>query len=268
MRSSRPTARALGRRVSAFSLLLPGLALWSVCCAASPLDSTIPHRPTHAPPAGADAVLLEFLEQEAGTDPYATRTIVTARYLRLDFGPDDPDFLLYDRSERIAYSINSEDRRILVIPWSIPTDPEPPITLDLAETTEIPAEVPPVAGGRVVATRYAVNGRHCRDTMSVPNLLPAAVAAMGELRLLLANRRIATLHNTPAEFWDVCELAYELYAPLRTLDAGFPLVEWTPDGFRRELVRYDTSYVPAPDELLLPTGFARVRMGNGGQEPH
>jgi hypothetical protein len=71
------------------------LRLGLACRAAPPLDSPATRPPVHAPPPSAGAVLLEFLEQQPGSVPCATRTVVTGRYLRLDFGPDAPDFLLY-----------------------------------------------------------------------------------------------------------------------------------------------------------------------------
>ena len=43
------------------------------------------------------AAVLYFVEQEPGVEPYRTRMIVTAGFLRMDEGQDSQDFLLFDR---------------------------------------------------------------------------------------------------------------------------------------------------------------------------
>ena len=47
------------------------------------------------------ATVLHYAEQEPGGEPFRTRMIVTARYLRIDEGVESKDFLLFDRREKI-----------------------------------------------------------------------------------------------------------------------------------------------------------------------
>ena len=59
------------------------------------------------------ALVLQYQEWEPGGQPYAARVMVTPRFMRQDFGPGDPDFLLFDRHAGVIYSVQTEDRRIL-----------------------------------------------------------------------------------------------------------------------------------------------------------
>ena len=61
------------------------------------------------------AAVLYFVEHEPGAEPYRTRMIVTAGFLRMDGGADSEDFLLFDRADGTIYSVSSGDQQILAI---------------------------------------------------------------------------------------------------------------------------------------------------------
>jgi hypothetical protein len=210
-----------------------------------------------APALGHAGALLWFVESEAGVAPYRTRIIVNDRYLRQDYGPDDPGFLLLDRREGVVYSVDGEQGSVLTIP-SRPVEEAPPYDLDLAEASRVDEDAPAILGKRPTVVRYQAQGQPCYTTMSVPGLLAEPLAALRELAQVLAGQRAATLHNTPDAYWDACSLARHVFAPDRHLRHGFPVMEWDEAGYRRELIDFATDYAPDPGLFVVPTEYRRM----------
>lgn len=78
-----------------------------------------------APGAAPVAAVMYYEEREPGVEPYTTRIIVSPRYLRLDDGNDDGDFVLLERGSGTLQSTNAVDGTILVIRGSGPAaDPQ------------------------------------------------------------------------------------------------------------------------------------------------
>lgn len=200
------------------------------------------------------AVSLIFQEQEAGVAPYTVRYIVTDRYLRIDDGGGAQDFILLDRQRRNVYSTNSEEQSILAIERR-PRDVEPPKELVLEESVEPMARAPSIAGRRAQHHVFRVNGRRCYDVVAVPGLLEGAVAALREYRLVLASEHKRMLPHVPADMQEPCDLAHNVFLPVRHLAYGLPVEEWASNGLRRSLVDFDTEFSADPGLFVLPKGF-------------
>ena len=56
------------------------------------------------------ATMLLYHEREIGTDTYPLRMPITQEFLRSDDGADWGSFLLYDRREKVLYSVSSPMR--------------------------------------------------------------------------------------------------------------------------------------------------------------
>lgn len=68
-----------------------------------------------APLMALEALVLEYAEWEVDGEPYAARALISPAFMRLDYGPDDAGFVLFDRGAGVIYSIQAEDQRILEI---------------------------------------------------------------------------------------------------------------------------------------------------------
>lgn len=225
-----------------------------------------------APLMALEALVLDYSEWEAGVEPYAARALISPAFMRLDYGPDDAGFVLFDRRAGVIYSVQDEDRRILEIkaPEAANTEAaKAPVELRLSEDSHTDMDAPSVAGEQPVLTDYRVNGALCMQTVSVPGLLPEAVAAWREFAQLMAVQRVTTLANTPREFWQDCSLANDIYAPTRYLQHGLPIREDSRSGVSRELRGFDAKASLPEDVFTLPQGYRHFHVGDpvGGATP-
>lgn len=220
--------------------------------------------PATPPPAKATAraTALYFLENDSTSGATTVRMLITEKFLRIDGGADDSEFILYDRSTRTIYDVSAADHLILVIaPRAIPASAAPRLYY---RTNRDAAAFPRVDGRTVVHYRLLTNGRVCYDLYAADGLLPEAVAALREYREALAGEQYAAIGYTPNEFKAPCDLANHVYAPARYLLHGFPvrLVELDARGHRRrrvtELTDYRTSLEVALTLFELPATYRRM----------
>ncbi len=221
--------------------------------------------PLAAAAATVPATVFQFVEQEPGIDPYPVRMIVTRRYLRIDDGVDEGDFLLFDRRARRISTVNREDRTVLDL-QPAPQTPDPAARPALGERREDSADMPSFQGRRPVYMRYLAGGTTCRQVIAVPGVYPEWVAAMGEYLTVLADQQVLTLYRIPPEERSDCMLANLIYAPTRHLRAGFPLREWDDRGRLRQLTGVERRAVDAA-LFELPAGMRRLRLTAHGMVP-
>lgn len=202
------------------------------------------------------AAVLYFVEHDPGIEPYRTRMIITAGFLRMDGGADDPDFLLFDRADGTVYSVSGAGRQILAIPPR-PIDAKPPANLThkvVHDGTAFPA----VGAHQVSHYELLTNGKRCYDLYAAAELMPEAVAALRQYREVLAGQQAKTLPMTPPEMQSACDLANNVFLPARHLEHGFPvrLVDMT--GKTIELVDYNTEFRATATMLRLPADYKRL----------
>ena len=213
----------------------------------------------HADEAGVTANMLQYDEQEPGTDIYPLRILVTDSYLRIDDGQDEGDFILMDRGERRVYSIDHDEQTVLVLNYQAPESALPEdLVLSAVQAPDLAA--PKIQGGQPVNHRYLANDELCLQTVTVPGLLDGAVTAMAEYAGILAARELQNLDQVPVAVKTPCYLARYVYAPAWHLQDGLPLQEWDAVGYRRSLVNFAaTEEVPAA-LFRLPAGYEELRL--------
>ncbi len=204
------------------------------------------------------AAVLYFVEREPGGEPYRTRMIVTAGFLRMDEGQDSQDFLLFDRADGSIYSVSSADRQVLVIrPRPVELKPPEKFTHRVVADT---AAYPAVAGRKVTHYELLTNEKRCYDLYAAEGLLPGAVVALREYRLILAGQQALTAAVTPPEMQSPCDLANNVFLPVRYLEHGFPVRLADMTGRTMELVDYKTDFRATADMLRLPAEYKRVAL--------
>ncbi|NNG11916.1 MAG: hypothetical protein HKM88_01570, partial [Halobacteria archaeon] len=124
-------------------LAIPMLA--AVIAACSTAENGEEENRTTGIAASSRATVLLYQEQEAGTDSYPLRILVSPEYLRIDDGYPESDFTLLDRTARTVFSVSHEDRSILVVPDTTADRQVPPgINMELEQ--EVDTDAPSVAG--------------------------------------------------------------------------------------------------------------------------
>jgi hypothetical protein len=202
------------------------------------------------------ATMLLYQEQEAGTDTYPLRMLITQDFVRSDDGVDGGSFLLYDRRQKVLYSVSREERRILVIKDQ-PFDRRWPEKLRLEDRLSLAEEAPQIGDRPVYAYSLLSDGNLCQQSMVVPGLLAEAAKAIAEVRGLLAGRQYKDLDKTPEEFRTACFLANYVYAPGRNLEHGFVVQESNNAGLHRLLVDYQLEFDTDPGLFELPPGYVQ-----------
>ena len=210
------------------------------------------------------ALILTYVEEEPGIEPYVNRVLITPDFLRMDDGDDQADFTLFDRREKVIYSVSHDDRTALVLREQT-FDIKSPVKLKLDEQQVDMADAPLIEGQIPLHYRLLVNDQLCRDTIVVPDLHTEAIQAMREFRQVLASVHKVNVPKTPDDMQDPCFLADDVFWHNRSLKYGFPIKEWTPTGFSRSLLDYKYNVPTGEGVFRIPAGYLRKSM-SGEQE--
>lgn len=213
---------------------------------------------TTTAPGYEKALLLNYVEQEPGIEPYPTRLIVTKDYARFDDGQGSIDYVLFERASKTIYSVSASDQRVLVIPPR-EVDIEPPFALEVTENDlGVMGEAPTVQGQRPRHYQIVVNGEVCYEVVTIAGLLEEALAATREYRQALAGDSAATFNSIPADMHDPCAMALNTFAPNHHLSHGLPIQEWSASGYSRSLLDFDVDFMAAQALLEVPSEFPQV----------
>jgi hypothetical protein len=202
--------------------------------------------------------LLVYKVWEQGMGNYTSRVLVTPQFVRLDEGEGTLDYTLFDREQNIIYNISSEDRTALVIDPPV-AELQRPEDLRLDQRVTADPQAPRIGGLAPQNVTLLVNGGVCREMVTVPGLLPEAMAGLRDLQQVLARVQAVTLGAMPPGMVSSCDLADDVHAALRPLDHGLPIQERT-ERRSRSLVDFDPAYVVEEGVLAIPADYARVPM--------
>jgi hypothetical protein len=208
--------------------------------------------------AGEKATVLWYAEQETGIEPYKVRYIISGEFMRSDEGSDEGGFVLLDRTEQQIYSVVPQNRTILHIDGRGELPPVPPqLSIQIKRSAD--EKAPKFAGEVPVTLELVANQELCYSAVIVPGHLEQARAAFREFAQTLAIQQSRTLAATPPEYQTPCFLSRYLYATDFHLQQGIPLVDWSQEGHRRELLDYQTGVELDEGLFELPDGFAMIK---------
>lgn len=212
------------------------------------------------------ATVVQYREFPHGRPPYVSRLLVTPGYIRFDEGRAQGDYMLFVRATRTLYSVDRGDGTVLVIaPRKIAV--KSPIPLKLSERHEPVPDAPRIGGRQALHYTFYANGDRCMDAMVVPGLLDGVRRALSAYKATLAGQQAADLDKTPQSMQTACSLADLIFAPDRVLQRGMPVVEWHPNGDRKELTDYRRDEEVRASLFNLPPGYRYYRIGAQGMAP-
>ena len=199
---------------------------------------------------------LRYLDQDAGTEPYLTRILISDRFMRLDGGKDSGDFVLFDRKSRQVVNV-LHDQKILMRMHNRPLPRTRPQDYKLDEKTT------PVKKGALRIQVYA-DGKLCSETVSAKGLQPGAVRALSEYKSALAYTQLQTYLNTPADLRQPCDLAHHVWEGGRALSYGLPIEERDYEGRVRQFSGSAMKRLN-PALFKLPRGYVTMQPPEGDQ---
>jgi hypothetical protein len=199
-----------------------------------------------------------FQESEPGVEPYVSRYLLSDRYLRLDDGTDNGDFILFDLEQKVIHSFQHGERTHIKISPAQPEAVDFQLDFDIEQRTL--TEAPKINGESAVEYRLLANGELCKKVVSVQNLMPEFVAALKGYEKLLANQASLTLSQVPEEYRTGCYMANNYLHSEDYLQGGFPLSIEDDRGRSRKLL--DFSRTSKPGQLFaLPQGYQLYKPG-------
>ena len=191
-----------------------------------------------------------YMDQEATGGGYVTRYLVTDRFLRMDYGRDREDFVVYDRREKRVYNVVHDRRQVLVFEPA-PLQLEPPSEWKIKED---------ILDDRNAQKRFdlIVNGVVCSRITASERFLPEVAQALMEFQDAMAATHAATYLATPPEQRDACDLARLVLEPRRWFKYGLALDELRNDGFSRRLLNYQADIAVRPKVFEVPADYRQM----------
>lgn len=193
-----------------------------------------------------------YQEKESGTPPSTMRYLVVEKFMRIDEGEQDDNYILFDAAADTIYSINHADRSVLVIG---PQDWEMPDFAFDHQVTDAALQGAPQIDGKSVR-HYLVTGddKVCTDVQYVPGMYPEQMAMMQHYQQVLAGQQVRSLAATPEELRTPCFLADQVYNDGAYYARGLPVQIWHSRGYGRILTDFKNQQVA--DELFtLPEEY-------------
>ncbi|VAX13220.1 hypothetical protein MNBD_GAMMA24-1157 [hydrothermal vent metagenome] len=201
--------------------------------------------------------VLIFDEYEQDVDPYQTRVIVTANYMRFDDGKGSTDFVLFDRRANIIFNVNSSDQTVIsVAPQAVKVVPPFKLTDEAHKLDDMKA-APSIAGIKPQHYVFSTNQQHCYDVVAVKGLFTNVLTATRAFNAILASQNAVALENLPADQQEPCDLSHSIFSYNRYLQFGFPIREWDTHGKGRALANFRENVSLNKNLFVLPPGYKR-----------
>lgn len=195
----------------------------------------------------ADMIVLTYRDQDPGTPSYLTRILITPRFLRLDEGRDEADFVLLDRrTGELTNVLHETKSNMRIRNQRLPAEARPSWRAD--ERIE---EIHP--GTRRIT--LSVHGKVCSRTVAAEKLLPQAAKALADYKAALAWTQYQTYRNTPEELRQDCDLVHHVWETDRALRHGLPIEERDYAGRTRVLEKQGRERLNAA-LFKLPRGYS------------
>lgn len=194
----------------------------------------------------ADMIEIRYQDQDAGDPPYETRVLVTDKYLRIDDGSDNGDYVFMDRRHPVVYNVLLSQNLVMRMPNRM-------VPAVDGQKLGVREKILPVRQGTVRVQVFA-DDKLCSESVVAEKLQPKAAKAMAEYLSALAYVQWVTYQNTPEDIRSACDLAHNIYETGRALAHGLPMEERDYAGRTRKFV--SSSLKPLKNELfVLPKGY-------------
>lgn len=195
-----------------------------------------------------------FEEIEPGLDPFTSRLLLGANFLRLDDGSDRGDFILFDRNSHEIHSFNHEDKLHLVMKSlsGLALD----FKLDFKVEKKELLDAPDVQGVKPVQHHFYADGRLCKKSINVSGLLPELAQVLVDYEQTIVKQNNQTFSEIPASVRSSCYVANNYLHASDYLKVGFPLFVIDDQGRQKKLLDFQQiikshSIMEQPDDYSV-----------------
>ncbi len=185
-----------------------------------------------------------YLEHvEPGIESYQSRLLVTDRFLRMDDGQDQDDFILFDLQTQQIHSVNHETQLHIKLKPAPARQVE--FQLDYQVTMKPLQDAPAVAGQQPTEYQFFANGQLCKLSINASDLLPRATRALAQYEQQIAERNKLSIEQVPESVKTACYLANNVLHSVDYLQGGFPLMVMDHKGRQKRLLEFSEVKKPA-----------------------
>ncbi len=193
---------------------------------------------------------IRYEENEPGQTAYINRILIFGNRLRLDYGKDDEDFILYDRRADISWHVARAERRMVGIIDS-------PVKYSWPKSWRLTQEN--FKSGANSLTQVRVNDQLCVEFKTAP-MMKEEARLLGDFRRALAGNHVSSWASTPEDLRHPCVLAVDIKEAGIEYRQGLPLAARYWDG--RSRVYQSHQFREAKPELFeLPGDYNRFMIG-------
>lgn len=193
---------------------------------------------------------IRYEEKEPEQPAYLNRILIFGERLRMDYGRDDEDFILYDRRADTAWHVVREGRRLVGIIAS-------PVRFSWPRTWKLTQEQFPSGANSLIQVR--VNDQLCAEFKSAP-MLKEEARLLRDFRRALAGNHATTWRVTPEELRHPCVLAMDIREAGIEYRQGLPLAVRYWDG-RSRVYQSHQAREARPELFELPGDYSRFMIG-------
>ncbi len=207
-----------------------------------------------------------YIEQ-SGQDKRPVRYVLSDRYLRIDYGADDPDYLLFNRRTKSIVVVNHLDKTILSFTSRKIGIPEALTGIKILFAKINNAEKTPGLSG-FSSSHYGLyaNNQLCMTSvnLNIPKNYPQPhkdfMDALADFNKHMGQVRRASYEQTPPSEWDFCASVLFVHSPKLFFDQGLPLYWEYIDGRFQQLLEYGFNHSVSDHTFDLPDKFQRIAL--------
>ena len=187
-----------------------------------------------AAPQKSLALFYDEIEQGAGSQ--TMRYIINTKFMRIDNGDDKADFILFDISKDIIYSVNHDDQTILKIEnreWQAPA-----FKFKVSTDQVVMDGAPKIQNRTVYSYQVKADKKLCTDVYLIKDIYMDEMNVLYKYQQVLSGQQVATLKNTPVELHTPCFLVDQVYHSGDYYKQGLPVQI----SYSRDYARFLKSY--------------------------
>lgn len=188
---------------------------------------------------------VRFSDQEADAPAVPSRYLILGERMRLDFGDEAEDFILFDRRGKMLWLVSHRERRLT---GTLAHSPRP-----TAAPKDWKVNRERLPSGMNSVTQVRLNDRLCVEFKSAP-IHQEEARMLRDYRRALAQRQARERKNQTGE---PCALLLEQYQAGLEYQSGMPLAIRYGDG-RLRLFQGLAWREARPELFELPAGYRRV----------
>ncbi len=198
------------------------------------------------------ATVFLYEEKEQNTPPVNMRYLLTRKYMRIDNGQQTGDYILFDRKHKKIFSINHDDKTILVINNNHWEKPVFKFQTKILQNKLLQA--PEVSGQSMVDYWVKADDKLCSRFQLLPEKFRQEMKVFHEYQKVLSGQQVKSIRHTPVEMQTPCFLVDQVYNDGAYYLEGLPVQEWHSRGYAKFLKDYKQEKVN-PELFLLPDGY-------------